>query len=153
MINQSTYRNGAFNRHNNRKTAATPRRLAQRGIIDQMKAAFYRQNRLALVTGTVLCGFVPAATYTIKHACHETPMLWLLVAGGLIYSATSMFAFMTAATGCRAKAAGWVILVEGVMTFAPKEYWPLSLAALAILVTANAIAGACKLADDSAARR
>lgn len=93
-------------------------------------------------------GFVPVATYIIGHyEVADRPMMWLAVAGGLAYSAKSVFDFATEAFSSPVKALGFVILIEVVMTWA--ETSALSLAALALLVAINAISAGINLALES----
>lgn len=113
-------------------------------VIQQVKRAFGSGARLAGFVGLVIGGFVPAATYALVH--HEVshyPLLWALVAGGLLYSATSVFVWARAAFGSIVKALGFVILLEGILTFS--HILSLGLSALAILVFINAVSAACAL--------
>lgn len=117
------------------------------GIIDQIKKALLKKNRLAMLAGFVLGGFVPTASYTLAHfEVAAMPLLWILVTGGLIYSAKTVYDWASIAFGNPIKAVGFVVLIEGVMTFAT-TYW-LSIAALCLLVAVNGIATGCNLVLD-----
>ena len=124
------------------KTTAKP--TDDFGVVRQVKLAFSRQNRLATALGTAFGAFVPVATYVEAHLeAPAHPWYWLLVAGGLLYSATTVWQWGRMAFGNAAKATGFVLLVEGVMTFSHEL--PLSLAALTLLAAINAVATGCKL--------
>ena len=113
-------------------------------VIQQVKRAFGAGARLAGFVGLLIGGFVPVATYALVH--HEVsryPVLWVLVAGGLLYSATTVFIWARAAFGSVVKSLGFVVLLEGILTFSHIE--ALGLSALAILVFINAVSAACAL--------
>lgn len=103
-----------------------------------------KAHRLAAVLGFILGGFVPAAVWFIAHyQTKQRAWLWLFVAGGLIYSATTVYQWGTLAFGGRIKPLGFVLLLEGTMTFAC-GFW-LPFAALALLVSINGTATAYSL--------
>ena len=61
-------------------------------VIAQVRRAFLPGARLAGFTGLIIGGFVPVATWTVVHyEVSAMPALWLLVAGGLIYSALTVY--------------------------------------------------------------
>ena len=112
--------------------------------VDEVRAAFARGKRLAGACGFLLGGFVPAASYTIVHLeVAQRPQLWVLVAGGLAYSALSVFTWARRAFRHPVKAAGFVILTEGTLTMS-HTLW-LSLAGLGILVVLNGATAAVLL--------
>jgi len=114
-------------------------------IVEQVRSATREGHRLAMLCGMVLGGFVPLATYILAHGeVAADPRKWALVAGGLLFSATSVFEFGREAFRSILKALGFVVLIEGVMIWSSTE--PLSLAALALLVAVNAIATGTNLA-------
>jgi len=120
------------------------------GVIGQIRQAFSTGNRLAATVGLLLGGFVPAAVSTIAHGPasasfegHE--IAWALVAGGLVYSAKTVFEWASLAFTNKPKALGFVLLLEGVMVTGSAPHW-LQVAALAYLVAINATATACTLA-------
>lgn len=120
------------------------------GVVEQVATAIRPQNRLAAALGALLGGFVPVASYVVAH--HETDLaapLWSqagtwFVLGGLCYSALTVYQWARRAVGHSVKAAGFVLLLEGVMV-ASSTTW-LGLVALAYLVAINAVATACSLA-------
>lgn len=124
-----------------------------RGIVAQTRAALRPGARLGTMLGAVLGAFVPTATYVVAH--HElNPALplWrqfgsLLVAGGLAYSATNVFSWGRLAFRSPVKAAGFVVLLEGVLV-GSRTPW-LSIAALAVLAGINAIATGAILSTES----
>lgn len=113
-----------------------------RSVVGQVRLALKRENRLATAVGSLLGGFVPAATWTMTH--HE-PHDWrlLIVAGGLLYSAITVYKWGVLAFGMRVKAFGFVALLEGVMVMSATAW--LSLTALGILIGINAVATAVAL--------
>ena len=115
----------------------------QIGIIGQVRTA--SKSPTAAIVGAALGGFVPVATYAVAH---KEAALWnpsaALVAGGLVYSAKTVWQWGRLAFACPWKATGFVLLLEGVMVLSRIEW--LSVAALAYLVGINATATACLLA-------
>ena len=113
-------------------------------VIAQVRRAFLPGARLAGFTGLIIGGFVPVATWTVVHyEVSAMPALWLLVAGGLIYSALTVYQWAKSAFGNAAKALGYCVLLEGILCFG--HNLALSLSALTILVFVNAISAACAL--------
>lgn len=113
-------------------------------VANQVKRAFLPGARVAAFTGLLIGGFVPMATYTLVHCeCVKHPYLWVLVAGGLLYSAMSVFKWATDAFSNRTKALGFCVLLEGILTFS--HIAALGFAALGILVFINAVSAACAL--------
>jgi hypothetical protein len=68
---------------------------------------------------------------------------WALVAGGLAYSAKTVFDWAALAFANALKAVGFVVLLEGVMVTAHTPW--LAFAALGYLVAINGVATACRL--------
>jgi len=100
---------------------------------------------LALFCGSVLGSFIPFATYFVAH--HDTqvsPLYWVLVAGGLLFSAKTVFDWTRIAFQSAPKAFGFVLIVEGVMTFSTLAV--LSYFALAVLAIINGVATGCNIA-------
>lgn len=115
------------------------------GVIEQVKTA--GKHPTAATVGALLGGFVPLATYVTAHAAPLglTPAT-LLVLGGLLFSAKTVFQWGRAAfAGDPWKATGFVLLVEGVMIVAPQAW--LGQAALGYLIAINAVATGCTLAQ------
>lgn len=138
------------------RPAATPapKQPPTLSIVEQVREAGKRQNRAATAAGFILGGFVPTASFILAH--HEVdPMspLWLqmptlLVISGLVYSAKTVFDWARIAFKHPAKAVGFVVLLEGVMTFS--QTVALAYVALALLV---GIATGCNLALDTKAAK
>lgn len=94
--------------------------------------------------GLILGGFVPSAVYALVHfeaAAH--PIFWVMILGGLAYSAISVFHWAKSAFHMWVKAVGFVLLLEGMVTFS-NERW-LGLTGLVLLVTINGISAAVAL--------
>jgi hypothetical protein len=89
----------------------------------------------------------PLDTFTLAHGeVQEHPEKWVLVAGGLLFSATTVMTFGRAAFGQATKALGFTVLLEGVMVWSSTV--GLSLAALLLLTGINALATGTNLALD-----
>jgi hypothetical protein len=130
----------------------TPKAANMVGVVDQVKRSFAKKNRFATFCGLLLGGFVPSATFTVAHyEVSVNPWLWVLVVGGLIYSAFTVFKWGTVAFTSKVKAVGFVVLIEGTMTFAHTPW--LSLLALGLLVSINGIATGCNLVADQKENR
>ena len=119
----------------------------QLGVVAQVRRAFASGNRLAAVVGLLLGGFVPLAVYVVAHGESGTfkghERAWLLVAGGLVYSALTVFEWARLAFTSVPKSVGFVVLVEGVMVTST-THW-LALTALGYLIGINGIGTACTL--------
>jgi hypothetical protein len=120
-------------------------------VMGQLAYALRRNNLPATAIGFLLGGFVPLATFMIVHyqLSTTTPLylqpLVLMVCGGLVFSAKTVFEWTALAFGSKAKALGFVVLLEGVLLLSTQP--GLSLAALAYLVTVNGIATGVRLAS------
>jgi len=121
------------------------------GVVAQVRLAMQPKSRLATAVGFMLGGFVPLATYWVSH--NELGAEWPLylrmltygiVAGGLLYSARTVFAWGKLAFHAPAKALGFVVLLEGVMTLSHTSW--LSVMALVYLIAINGFATGCNLA-------
>ncbi len=116
-------------------------------IVSQVREAFSKKRRLASAAGLLLGGFVPLASFVLAHQEIDRERLWsvptALVAGGLLYSAKTVYAWGAIAFLSRLKSAGFVVLLEGVM-IASQARW-LSLTALAYLIIINGLATGCNL--------
>ena len=114
------------------------------GVVAQTRQAFSRGSLLGTSIGMLLGGFVPVGSFVICH--QELPpasgwhflVLALLVVGGLIFSAKTVWQWSAAAFQDRWKASGFVLLVEGIMVYSSTPW--LSHAALALLVAVNGVA-------------
>jgi len=132
--------------------------LATSSIVDQFRMATQKQNRWGSAAGFVLGGFVPAATFFLVHyGVASCALLWIIVAGGLLFSAKTVFEWGRVAFQNSWKAAGFCLLVEGVMTFSPANLMALSVAGLAMLTLINGVATGCNLSlnrkEEAAAKR
>ena len=145
-----------------KKNALTSRPLSARisvpvnqlGVVDQAIVAFERKNLFASLFGVWLGGIVPFGIFMTAHysvnksitvSGHQVSgaWLWILVLAGLAYSATTVFKWGTSAFSSKAKSAGFVILLEGILTFSPEH--GLAVAALVTMMLINAIATSCNL--------
>jgi hypothetical protein len=128
----------------------TPRKKASGGalsVVAQIRRAFEKKRRFATYCGLVWGGFVPVATCSIVHfEVAERPYLWLLVLGGLLYSALTVYQWSTVALRSKGKALGFVILAEGVLTLSNIPL--LTGAALALLIVINGIATGANLSNE-----
>lgn len=130
------------------KPAVNTPKVKALGVIDQINQATKSGHRLALMCGFVLGGFIPLASYVLVHfEVSSMPLKWLIVAGALIYSALTVFDWAKGWTKHPFKAFGFVVLLEGTMTFAATPW--LSATALALLLGINGIASGCNLLADS----
>lgn len=126
-------------------------------VVEQVIQAFSPGHRIAACIGALTGGCIPALTFCVAHLVLPyyrglsstlwgmlvEITMWGMVGGGLICSAPKVYKWFSAAFGSQFEAAGAVICLEAVMTFAPVVY--LSAAALAVLVFVNAIYCACRL--------
>jgi hypothetical protein len=114
----------------------------KKNVIGQVKLA--TNNPVALLLGCLLGGFIPLATYVVAHQTVQNWVTYCLIAGGLIYSAKTVWQWGRVAFDCPYKATGFVLLTEGVMVTSAVQW--LSIAALAYLIAINAGATGCQLA-------
>jgi len=120
------------------------------GVVDQVRLASQRGNRLATFLGSLLGGFVPLATYVVSHQELDfTLPIWtqpkaLLALGGLLYSAITVYRWGRMAFDGAVRALGFTVLLEGVMVFSSVGW--LSHAALVYLIAINAISTGVTLA-------
>jgi VIT1/CCC1 family predicted Fe2+/Mn2+ transporter len=124
------------------------RSTARFGVVLQVRSALEPANRLATLLGFMLGGFVPIACYFVAHfEITAAPLLTqrslYLVLGGLAYSAKTVWEWGRIAFANSLKAAGFVVLLEGVMVTS-HVVW-LGIAALVYLTAINGIATACNL--------
>jgi hypothetical protein len=119
------------------------------GVVEQVRIAFRREHRLAALWGVLIGGIVPVAIYAVGHVEVDYREWWLepkalLVLGGLVFSAGTVFAWARLAFRSAPKALAFTFLLEGVMTFSSQTW--LSYVALAYLIVINAIGAACIMA-------
>lgn len=121
------------------------------GVVAQVRAALKPNARLATFLGFMLGGFVPLASYVVAHLEIDHENLFspnnlvgaLLVLGGLIFSARTVFAWAKLAFHNAGMAFGFVVLMEGVEIFA-RTHW-LGIAALCYVMAIDGIACGCTL--------
>lgn len=113
-------------------------------VIDQIRIAF-SVSAIGAIVGIVLGASIPLTTYMIAH--REVVEFWsfytALVAGGLIFSANSVFFWTKAAFRSSVKALGFVVLIEGAMILSKIEW--LGYLGLGILIAINAVASGANL--------
>lgn len=120
------------------------------GVVDRVRLALRPRSRLASLFGVMIGGFVPVATYVVAHteldfdrSLYEQAAAYF-VAGGLTFSAFTMYGWGALAFKHRAKAFGFVVLLEGVMVTCHTRW--LALVALGYLAAINGVETACNLA-------
>jgi len=117
------------------------------GIVDMVKRAGHKKNRIAMVAGFIAGGWIPVVTYLVSHYhVQSQPQLWLLVSGGLTYSAMTVFSWARVAFRHPLKALGFVTLLEGGMTFVPDPW--IGLPSLGLLILINGLATGTNLVND-----
>lgn len=119
------------------------------GIVDQVRVALEPRYRMATCIGALLGAVVPVSTFAVLHGelidlTDYDPRL-LIVLGGLLYSALTVYRWGRMAFGSRVKAIGFTVLLEGVMTLSDQPW--LSGLALGYLCLINAIATGVTLAS------
>lgn len=104
---------------------------------EAQKAVAAQKKTVGQFCAALAAGFLPIASYVIAHYESQTqPMLWILVAAALMFSAPTLAGWAQKWTGNAYKAWGFTVLLEGVMVFSHIQ--ALSYAGLAILVLINA---------------
>ena len=113
-------------------------------VIDQTKIAF-SVSAIGACVGILLGSSIPLSTYMIAH--HEwncwISIYTILILGGLLFSANSVFFWTKAAFRNTAKALGFVALVEGILIFSHIQW--LSYLSLVILIGINAVSTGANL--------
>lgn len=125
---------------------ATPIRKSP-GIVEQVRVALSPAHRLATMIGAALGAIVPLSTFVVLHGELgelDTDPRWLVVIGGLLYSATTVYRWGRLAFASPIKAVGFTVLVEGVMTLSTQTW--LAVLALSYLCVINAVATGVTLA-------
>lgn len=116
------------------KKKVTPAR--DYSILSELRAL--RGQRLASVVGAIVGAVVPVLVYRIAHYhAGDTPALWLIVAGGLLFSASSVYSWgLRLFGGAWYKAGGFTVLIELSTVFV--QGWESKLA-LSILILINGV--------------
>lgn len=96
-----------------------------------------QKRTIGQLCAAIASGFLPIASFVLAHYESATnPLLWILVAAALTFSAPTLASWAQKWCGHPAKAWGFTVLLEGVMVFSHTP--ALSFAGLAILVAINA---------------
>jgi hypothetical protein len=115
-----------------KKTTPAPRDYS---ILSELRAL--RGQRLASLVGAIVGAVVPVLVYRIAHHhAGVTPALWLIVAGGLLFSASSVYSWGLRLFGAWYKAGGFTVLIELSTVFV--QGWESKLA-LSILILINGV--------------
>jgi hypothetical protein len=73
-------------------------------------------QRARALLGFAVGAFVPLASYTVVHTEVSTrPLMWFLVAGGLLYSSISVYTWAVQMFHWRLRALGFVVLLESTL--------------------------------------
>jgi hypothetical protein len=116
-------------------------------IVDQVVECMKPRNRIASFCGAFFGGIIPLGVYIISHyELSKNPWMWVLVIGGLAYSALTVFDWAVMAFKHKTKAFGFVVLLEGVMTFSGTGW--LSIVYLMALMVVNSVAAGSSIALD-----
>jgi hypothetical protein len=96
-----------------------------------------QKRTIGQIMASVAAGFLPIASFVMAHyESKSNPLLWVLVAAALMFSAPTLADWANKWSGNKYKAWGFTILLEGVMVASHTEW--LSFAGLIILVAINA---------------
>ena len=118
-------------------------------VLSQIRLTFSTKHALGAVVGCVLGSFVPFASFWLGHEeirlANMFSMVWdakailvaVLVCGGLVFSAKTVYDWARRAFHNGSKALGFTVLLEGVMLFA--NTMELSIVALVLLMSMNGI--------------
>lgn len=121
-------------------------------ILDQLEQATHKKNRLAFAFAAPLAGIIPFFSWWLIHfEVSQNPLLWLVAIGGLIYSAITVFSWGKTAFQSGIKSFGFVLLLEGILTFSV-TLW-VSIVSLGFLIVINAIATSTNLVLDKKSNR
>lgn len=118
-------------------------------ILHQVKSL--KRSWIATIIGGIIGGVVPALVYDIAH--HQVQgnrALWLIVAGGLVFSATNVFKWSFLASQNYYIAIGFTVLMESSLTFT--QGWT-SKTSLGVLIGVNAISYAHSIVSGSQVTR
>jgi len=130
--------------------------LEDLSIVEQVRESLKPKARLATFLGFLLGGFVPTASYIVAHheLVSDKPLYFqpalLLVLGGLLYSAKTVYEWGCNAFSNKMKAFGFVVLLEGVMILSTTP--AIAIMALLYLAMINGISTGCNLSLKSSSR-
>ncbi len=100
-------------------------------------------RKMRALGGALVGAFVPCAVFALVHfTAWQSWRLAPLVAGGLLFSAKTVYQWTSRCFRDRGKGLGWTVLAEGIMTLSPPILLPLALIALGFLATINALESA-----------
>ncbi len=119
------------------------------GVVEQVRIAMAPVNRLATFLGFIWGGSAPFVVYHLAHGgldpardlAHQINAYFIF--GGLIFSAITVYQWSQVAFRSPAKAFGFVLMIEGAMTFSGIRW--LALYCLVMLICINGVATACNL--------
>ncbi len=119
------------------------------GVVQRVKLAFHPKSRLAACIGLLFGGIIPVFSFELVHGRDSAPdwrtaVCLALVAGGLVVSAKTVYEWAKLTYSDTGKAAGLVVILEGVMLVSDIPWT--QYAALGFLVLVNSTAAACQLA-------
>jgi VIT1/CCC1 family predicted Fe2+/Mn2+ transporter len=120
-------------------------------ILTQLRSL--RKNKLAAFIGILVGAVIPVIIYRIAHNhVAAAPALWMIVAGGLVFSGTSVYSWGLKLFGSWYKAGGFTVLLELTTVFI--HGWE-SYIALGVLIAINAtnMAHALVVGNKSASKR
>ena len=104
-------------------------------ILTQLRSL--RRNKLAAFIGILVGATIPVIIYRIAHHhVSAEPALWMIVAGGLVFSGTSVYSWGLKLFGSWYKAGGFTVLLELTTVFI--HGWE-SYVALGVLISSNAV--------------
>ena len=104
-------------------------------ILTQIRSL--RHHKLATFIGLLVGSVIPVLVYRVAHVhTVHTPALWLIVAGGLLFSGTSVFTWANKLWDEWYKAGGFTVLLELTTVFVNGwESW----IALTVLILINSV--------------
>lgn len=102
-----------------------------------VKMSAAQKRSIGQFCAAIASGFLPVASFVLAHyESKSQPLLWILVAAALMFSAPTLVDWAKKWCGNVYKAVGFTVLLEGVMVFSSTQW--LSMMGLAILVAINA---------------
>lgn len=116
-------------------------------LVDKIKKACQKQNKIAMITGFIF-GFLPplASFELIDNEVQQYSYMWIVVAACLMYSAISVWSTAKIAFNNGWKAFAYVVLMEGILAFS-HIMW-LRVIILGLLIVINGISSGCDIALD-----
>lgn len=118
------------------------------GLLKQI--ANFRKEPMAATIGAIIGGIAPVLSFAIAHKFTPT-WRWAIVAGALLYSATSVWEAIYSIYGRGVKggfkATGFVVILEAAMVAVP--LWYVYIPALLVLVGINAVISANQIINES----